>query len=205
MRLPLQGGKGYAAEWDPAAAPVRMPLYLHDQRVVANPMGDRTRMTGGLLLDGLDESFDHRRVRAIASAAEEVLGVRARPRLTWRGLRPVHARRAAGDRRRRTPRVVFATGHGMLGVTLAPLTGRLVASVVAGAATHPALGAVVPRAVLSAGELRLGGEAREPPARRLRRAELAAVPRPRGRATRALELDGGGVGAARSPPYQPPF
>ena len=64
MRLPLQGGKGYAAEWDPAAAPVRMPLYLHDQRVVANPMGDRTRMTGGLLLDGLDESFDHRRVRA---------------------------------------------------------------------------------------------------------------------------------------------
>ena len=88
VRLPLQGGKGYAAEWDPAAAPVRMPLYLHDQRVVANPMGDRTRITGGLLLDGLDESFDHRRVRAIAAAAEEVLGVRARPRLTWRGLRP---------------------------------------------------------------------------------------------------------------------
>ena len=58
VRLPLQGGKGYAAEWDPAAAPARMPLYLHDHRVVANPMGDRTRMTGGLLLDGLDESFD---------------------------------------------------------------------------------------------------------------------------------------------------
>src|SRR5688572_25285265 len=88
VKLPLQGGKGYAAEWDPAAAPVRMPLYLHDHRVVANPMGDRTRLTGGLLLDGLDESFDHRRVRAIATAAEEVLGVRARPRLVWRGLRP---------------------------------------------------------------------------------------------------------------------
>ena len=76
VKLPLQGGKGYAAEWDPAAAPVRMPLYLHDHRVVANPMGDRTRLTGGLLLDGLDESFDHRRVRAIATAAEEILGVR---------------------------------------------------------------------------------------------------------------------------------
>ena len=76
VRLPLQGGKGYAAEWDPAAAPARMPLYLHDHRVVANPMADRTRMTGGLLLDGLDESFDARRVRAIARAAEEVLGVR---------------------------------------------------------------------------------------------------------------------------------
>jgi D-amino-acid dehydrogenase len=137
VRLPLQGGKGYAAEWDPAAAPLRMPLYLHDQRVVANPMDDRTRMTGGLLLDGLDESFDQRRVRAIASAAEEVLGVRARPRLTWRGLRPctpdgLPVIGAANG-------VVFATGHGMLGVTLAPLTGRLVASIVAGSAVHPAL------------------------------------------------------------------
>ena len=145
VRLPLQGGKGYAAEWDPAAAPLRLPLYLHDQRVVANPMADRTRMTGGLLLDGLDESFDERRVRAIASAAEEVLGVRARPRLVWRGLRPctpdgLPVIGAHG----RVPNVVFATGHGMLGVTLAPLTGRLVASVVRGGPSHPALARLSP-------------------------------------------------------------
>ena len=38
LRLPLQGGKRYAAEWDPAAAPVLMPLYMHDQRCVANPL-----------------------------------------------------------------------------------------------------------------------------------------------------------------------
>jgi D-amino-acid dehydrogenase len=141
VRLPLQGGKGYAAEWAPEEAPVRMPLYLHDHRVVANPMGgDRTRMTGGLLLDGLDESFDPRRVQAIATAAEETLGVTARPRLRWRGLRPctpdgLPVVGAHG----RAPNAIFATGHGMLGVTLAPLTGRLVASIVAGAPAHPAL------------------------------------------------------------------
>jgi D-amino-acid dehydrogenase len=145
VRLPLQGGKGYAAEWDPAAAPVRMPLYLHDHRVVANPMGDRTRLTGGLLLDGLDESFDRRRVRAIARAAEELLGVRAAPRLTWRGLRPCtpDGLPVIGASTR-APRVVLATGHGMLGVTLGPLTGRLVASVVAGRAEHPALARLSP-------------------------------------------------------------
>jgi len=137
VRLPLQGGKGYAAEWDPVAAPVRMPLYLHDHRVVANPMADRTRMTGGLLLDGLDESFDARRVRALCTAAEEVLGVRAAPRLTWRGLRPCtpDGLPVIGAARG----VIFATGHGMLGVTLAPLTGRLVAKLAAGSADHPAL------------------------------------------------------------------
>jgi len=145
VRLPLQGGKGYAAEWDPASAPARMPLYLHDHRVVANPLGDRTRMTGGLLLDGLDESFDRRRVRAIATAAEEVLGVRAAPRLTWRGLRPCtpDGLPVVGAHRRAS-RVVFATGHGMLGVTLAPLTGRLVASIVRGAPSHPALARLSP-------------------------------------------------------------
>jgi D-amino-acid dehydrogenase len=122
-----------------------MPLYLHDHRIVANPMADRTRLTGGLLLDGLDESFDQRRVRAIASAAEEVLGVRARPRLTWRGLRPctpdgipvIGAHPSA-------PRVIFATGHGMLGVTLAPLTGRLVASIAGGSPAHTALDRLSP-------------------------------------------------------------
>ena len=88
VRLPLQGGKGYAVEWEPAPAPLRMPVYLHDQRCVANPMDDRTRITGGLLLDGLDEQFDGRRVEAIDPAAQTVLGVTARPRLAWRGLRP---------------------------------------------------------------------------------------------------------------------
>ena len=102
-------------------------------------------MTGGLLLDGLDERFDGRRVKAIADAAETVLGVKARPRLTWRGLRPCtpDGLPVIGAHRR-MPRTVFATGHGMLGVTLAPLTGRLVAAIVAGDASHPALGAVSP-------------------------------------------------------------
>jgi D-amino-acid dehydrogenase len=144
VRLPLQGGKGYAAEWEPRAAPQR-PIYLHDQRCVANPMEDRTRVTGGLLLDGLDERFDVRRIDAIAAAAETVLGITARPRLVWRGLRPctpdglpvigVHPR---------ARRTVFATGHGMLGVTLGPLTGRLVAAIVAGRPAHPALASLAP-------------------------------------------------------------
>jgi D-amino-acid dehydrogenase len=145
VRLPLQGGKGYAAEWPPDASPLRRPVYLHDQRCVANPIGDRTRFTGGLLLDGLDESFDPRRVDAIASAASTVLGVSARPKLTWRGLRPctpdglpvIGAHPSA-------PRALFATGHGMLGVTLAPVTGRLIAGLVVGSAAHPVLAALSP-------------------------------------------------------------
>jgi D-amino-acid dehydrogenase len=140
VTLPLQGGKGYAVEYELPAAGMRRPLYLHDERCVANPMDDRLRVTGGLLLDGLDDRFEPRRARAVARAAEAALDVGAAPRLTWRGLRPCtpDGLPVVGPHRR-APRVVFATGHGMLGVTLAPLTGRMVAGVVAGRPAHPAL------------------------------------------------------------------
>jgi D-amino-acid dehydrogenase len=145
VRLPLQGGKGYAVEWDRAASAVGMPVYLHDERCAANPMPDRLRVTGGLLLDGLDERFDQRRAKAIGAAAGAVLGVRAEPRLMWRGLRPCtpDGLPVIGAHRR-APRLLAATGHGMLGVTLAPLTGRLIAGLVAGGADHPALSRLSP-------------------------------------------------------------
>jgi D-amino-acid dehydrogenase len=66
--------------------------------------------------------------------------VRAEPSLTWSGLRPCtpDGLPVVGTHPR-ADRVVLATGHGMLGVTLGPLTGRLVADLVSGAADHAAL------------------------------------------------------------------
>jgi D-amino-acid dehydrogenase len=146
VRVPLQGGKGYAIELDPDAVPLRRPVYLHDERCVATPFGDRVRMTGGLLLDGLDERFDARRVAGLRRAsARSFTGGAAEPLLTWRGLRP-----CAPDglpvigSSRRAPRVVLATGHGMLGVTLAPITAQMVADVVQGGSDHPALSVLSP-------------------------------------------------------------
>jgi D-amino-acid dehydrogenase len=140
VSLPMQGGKGYAVEWDPIT--LQRPLYLHDQRCVANPLADRVRMTGGLILDGLDERFDPRRAQAVRAAAAKVLNVRAEPRLVWHGLRPCtpDGLPVIGKR----DGLVLATGHGMLGVTLAPLTGRLVADLIAGRADHPALAPLSP-------------------------------------------------------------
>lgn len=145
VALPLQGGKGHAVEYAPRAAPLRIPLYLHDERCVATPMGDRTRVTGGLLLDGLDEREVPRQVAAIDRAARAAFGVSAPPLRSWRGLRPCtpDGLPVVGAHPR-APRVVFATGHAMLGVTLGPLTGRMVAGVVAGEVPDPALAALSP-------------------------------------------------------------
>jgi D-amino-acid dehydrogenase len=143
--LPLQGGKGYAIEYDHAVSQLRLPVYMHEERCVVNPMDDRLRVTGGLLLDGLDERFDGRRVDAISRHAERVLGITARPNFCWRGLRPCSpdGLPIVGFSQR-APRVTIATGHGMLGVTLGPLTGRLVADLICGRSLHPTLEALSP-------------------------------------------------------------
>ena len=117
-----------------------MPLYLYDDRCVANPMGARLRLTGGLVLGRGEQGGDPRRVAAIRRVAAATLGVTAEPRLTWSGLRPcMPDGLPVVGAHPRAERVVLATGHGMLGVTLGPLTGRLVADLVSGTAGHPAL------------------------------------------------------------------
>jgi D-amino-acid dehydrogenase len=146
VRLPLQGGRGYAAEFDPATVPIRRPLYLHDARCVATPMGDRVRITGGLILSGLDERHDPRRVAAIRRAAANVLGAASAPLRSWSGLRPCtpDGLPVIGAHPR-APEAVFATGHAMLGLALGPLTGAMVADLIAGDTPHPALARLSPR------------------------------------------------------------
>jgi len=135
--IPVVAGKGYAVDYAPST--LRMPLYLYDARCVANPMSARLRLTGGLVLGRGEGGGDPRRVDAIRRVAAETLGVTA-PTLEWSGLRPCtpDGLPVIGPHPR-ADRVVLATGHGMLGVTLGPLTGRLVAGLVAGDAAHPAL------------------------------------------------------------------
>jgi D-amino-acid dehydrogenase len=144
ITVPLVAGKGYAVDWNTDASPLRIPLYLHDERCVVNPMDDRLRVTGGLVLGGLQQRGDPRRVAGIHQAASTVLNV-AQGGRSWSGLRPCtpDGLPVIGAHPR-AERVLFATGHGMLGVTLGPLTGRLIADLIQNTADHPALKALSP-------------------------------------------------------------
>jgi D-amino-acid dehydrogenase len=108
---------------------------MAERRVVATPLEGRLRLAGTLELTGTDQGVDARRVDAIVAAARRALPHLASRRTleVWRGLRPCtpDGLPAIG----RAPRVenaVLATGHGMWGLQLAPLTARLVAALVSG-------------------------------------------------------------------------
>lgn len=135
--LPVEGGKGYHVDLEGAATDPVIPVYLQEARVIATPFQDRLRLAGTLQLTGLDMRVDDARVGATLNAGVRTLrGIEpARVTEVWRGIRPCTPDGLPViGRSERIANVVFATGHAMKGLHLAPVTGRLVAQVVGGEA-----------------------------------------------------------------------
>jgi D-amino-acid dehydrogenase len=108
---------------------------MEEARVIATPLGGRLRLAGTLELAGLDLHVDHVRLESLLRAARRtlVLPRRARTVQVWRGLRP-----CAPDGLPvigpvdGVANLVLATAHAMLGITLAPVTGEIVAGRLSG-------------------------------------------------------------------------
>ncbi len=137
LRLPIQPAKGYSVTCERPADGPAVPLLLGEAKMAITPMGNRLRFAGTLELAGLDLSIDRRRVEAVRRSAGAFLGagVDGLPLVEiWRGLRP-----CTPDglpiigRPARLDNLILATGHAMIGVSLGPVTGKLVAQLAAGA------------------------------------------------------------------------
>jgi len=135
LRLPIEPAKGYSVDVDRPQDFPEMPLYLGDAHVVLTPLGDSLRLGSTLELSGWDMRVRPRRVAYLRAGGERAIGVPADGpvRQLWRGPRPVTPDglpvigRVPGR-----DRVILATGHCMLGLSLGPATGRLVAQVASG-------------------------------------------------------------------------
>jgi D-amino-acid dehydrogenase len=133
IHLPLQPGKGYSITYPPFKEQPAIPCYFHEPNVVATPWPSGFRLGGTMAFQGYDLTLNPHRIahmeRAgrsyLANAPEGTTGA------AWAGLRPM----SADDMPMVGPlpgwtNVTLATGHGMLGLTTAPSTGRLVAEMV---------------------------------------------------------------------------
>jgi D-amino-acid dehydrogenase len=134
LKLPIEPAKGYSISLaQPASAPT-LSLLLAEAKIGVTPMGRFLRLAGTLELAGLDLSINDRRVNAIRRGAREFLdGLDGLQELEiWRGLRP-----CTPDglpilgRPRGIENLIVATGHAMVGVSLGPVTGKLVAEMAA--------------------------------------------------------------------------
>jgi D-amino-acid dehydrogenase len=135
LRLPMQAGKGYSITLSQPIELPRICAILVEARVAVTPMNGMLRVGGTMELSGLDERINQRRVDGIVRAfaryyprfcREHFVGLQP-----WRGLRPCSPDGLPYvGRTRAAENLIVATGHAMMGVSLAPITGELVAQLV---------------------------------------------------------------------------
>ena len=138
LRLPMQAGKGYSLTvTNPRELPQLCSIFT-EARVAVTPMDGALRFGGTMEIAGLNENITPRRVNGIIKAAPKYFpafresdfdGI-----LPWRGLRPCSPDGMPYmGRTSRWKNVTIATGHSMMGLSLGPGTGKLIAEVVDGA------------------------------------------------------------------------
>jgi D-amino-acid dehydrogenase len=128
-RLPVEAGKGYSVTVARDDAPLGRPVDMIEARVACTPFDGALRLAGTMELSGLNLRLAPERLAAIRRAGEQYLADwRGGEEHAWVGMRPL------------TPdglpligllpgadNLYVATGHAMLGVTLAPATGEALA------------------------------------------------------------------------------
>lgn len=132
--IPLETERGYNTTFPPGAFDLRRQLVFGAHGFVATPLGHGIRIGGSVELGGLKRPPDYRRAHVMIQKAKRFLpGLKTAGGTEWMGYRPslpdtlpVIGRSSA------SPRVLYAFGHGHLGLTQSAATGRLIRDLATG-------------------------------------------------------------------------
>ncbi len=135
LRLPVHPGKGYSITMERPEICPEFPCLLYENNMVATPWKTGWRLGGTMEFSGFSLDLNRRRLDRLISGAEAFLKQpMGSPVIEeWAGLRPMtYDDMPVIDRARKHENLVIATGHGMLGLTLATGTGKIVSSMIYG-------------------------------------------------------------------------
>jgi len=147
-RIPLVGERGYNTTYPKAAYPeLDKPMFFTSDGFVMAPLANGVRVGGASEIAALDRAPNYQRCRAMVKTATRLVpGLKPMHGVEWMGLRPtipdtlpVIGHSAASNQ------VVYAFGHGHLGLTMASSTAQLVTELVSGTRLSIGLDAVSPR------------------------------------------------------------
>jgi D-amino-acid dehydrogenase len=137
--IAIEPGKGYSLTMPRPTICPRYPMIFEEHRVAITPLANTYRIGSTMEFAGYDASLNPDRLRLLRDGASLYLREPlAEPILeSWYGWRPMTpdslpyiGRVPAFDN------VYLAAGHGMLGVSMSPGTGRLIAELVSGKTPH---------------------------------------------------------------------
>lgn len=135
LKLPMQAGKGYSLTLPKPRQLPNICAIFTEARLAVTPMDGALRFGGTMEIAGLNEDINPARIQGIIKAVpkyypdftpDDFAGIKA-----WCGLRPCSPDGLPYiGRTARYPNLTIATGHAMMGLSLAPVTGQLVAQII---------------------------------------------------------------------------
>ncbi len=138
-KIPIQPGKGYSVTMPRPSVCPRIPLIFPETRVAVTPFETGYRLGSTMEFAGYDDSIRPERIQLLKDGAAPYL---REPygevvEQEWFGWRPMtYDSVPILDRSRRHENVWVAAGHNMLGMSMAPASGKLVAEMMTGQAPH---------------------------------------------------------------------
>ncbi|MCB4767217.1 FAD-dependent oxidoreductase [Ancylobacter sp. Lp-2] len=132
--IPLETERGYNTTLPPGAFDLRRQLTFGGHGFVVTPLSTGIRVGGAVELGGLKLPPNFKRSEAMLKKAAAFLpGLRTGGGAQWMGFRPsIPDSLPVIGRSRASERIVYAFGHGHLGLTQSAGTGRLVADLLMG-------------------------------------------------------------------------
>lgn len=130
LKLPVQPAKGYSITTTKPSIQPKAICYFSEKHVVATPWQSGFRIGGLLSFSGFDLTLEKKRFDYLKAAAKAYLKVPYGNHIEeeWVGIRPMSCDdMPIIDRSPVHKNLILATGHSMLGVTMSPVTGKLVA------------------------------------------------------------------------------
>ncbi|WP_321413472.1 FAD-dependent oxidoreductase [uncultured Desulfobacter sp.] len=131
--LPIQPGKGYSITMHRPEICPAVPCMLHERNMVVTPWKSGYRLGGTMEFSGFSTDLNRTRLnKLIQGAAEYMRTPMGRPIVEeWAGVRPMtYDDMPVIGRTSGFSNLVVAAGHGMLGLTLATGTGKLVSDLI---------------------------------------------------------------------------
>ncbi len=138
-RVSIEPGKGYSVIVPRPRSCPRIPIILPERRVVVTPFEHGVRLGSIMEFSGWDERLLPDRLRLLTDGVRPYLRdpIAGPISQEWYGWRPMTSDstpvigRCPG-----LANVCLATGHNMLGLSMAPATGRLITEMITGAEPH---------------------------------------------------------------------
>ena len=199
-RIPIEPGKGYSVTMPRPVPCPTVPLIFPEHRVAVTPLEHDLRLGSIMEFVGYDSSIRPARLRLLTDGAAQYLRCPLPSEFseTWYGWRPMtyDSTPVIGP----CPgfsNVYLATGHNMLGLSMAPATGRLISEIMAGTTPH------LPTHCYSASRFATALSAEPSSGVPIRPSSALRAPSPSGRRN-ATPLLPPGPGEGTRPPLLPP-